>query len=97
MSFFVKFHTTDGEMTFAMARFWEPSRWARIPFGLPSPELIFWIANQSGGGNGTVTKLRANDGTVLGTYPMSAAPLAVAFDGTNVWVTFTLANIVSKL
>jgi hypothetical protein len=34
-----------------------------------------------------VTKLRASDGGLVGTYPTKAGPLAVAFDGANVWVT----------
>ena len=42
-----------------------------------------WIANRN---SGTVTKLRANDGTVLGTFPTQGPPYGVAFDGTYVWV-----------
>jgi hypothetical protein len=35
-----------------------------------------------------VTKLRASDGTVLGTFPTppSAGPYGIAFDGTYIWV-----------
>jgi DNA-binding beta-propeller fold protein YncE len=45
-----------------------------------------WVANR---GDGTVTKLQASNGAVLGTFSLNAgmAPYGVAFDGTNVWVT----------
>jgi DNA-binding beta-propeller fold protein YncE len=44
-----------------------------------------WIANRNGN---TVTKLRASDGTVLGTFPSppSDGPYGIAFDGTYIWV-----------
>jgi DNA-binding beta-propeller fold protein YncE len=42
-----------------------------------------WIANQ---GTGTVSKLRASDGTVLGTFTVGGSPYGVAFDGENIWV-----------
>ncbi len=42
-----------------------------------------WTANF---GDGTVTKLRANDGEVLGTFKAGAAPYGVTFDGANIWV-----------
>ncbi len=37
--------------------------------------------------DGTVTKLRASDGTVLGTFSAPGSPYGVVFDGTNIWVT----------
>jgi DNA-binding beta-propeller fold protein YncE len=33
-----------------------------------------------------VTKLRASDGTVLGTFAVGSNPVGVAFDGANIWV-----------
>ena len=33
-----------------------------------------------------VTKLRASDGSVLGTFGVESDPRAVAFDGVNIWV-----------
>ncbi|AUB81634.1 hypothetical protein THSYN_12135 [Candidatus Thiodictyon syntrophicum] len=69
-------------------------RWYKV--GMPStvfvgrnPQAIafdganVWVANWSGD---TITKLRASDGAVLGTYTTGLGPSAVAFDGANVWV-----------
>ena len=38
-------------------------------------------------GTNNVTKLRANDGAVLGTFNVPDVPYSIAFDGTNIWVT----------
>jgi hypothetical protein len=43
-----------------------------------------WVANEEGH---SVTKLRASDGAVLGTFVAGLGPHSVAFDGANVWVT----------
>jgi DNA-binding beta-propeller fold protein YncE len=43
-----------------------------------------------------VTKLRASDGVVLGTFPVGNAPAGIAFDGANIWVA-NLSNSVTKL
>jgi DNA-binding beta-propeller fold protein YncE len=43
-----------------------------------------WVANR---GDGSVSKLRASDGQVLGTFDAPGAPYGVAFDGKNIWVT----------
>jgi glutamine cyclotransferase len=51
-----------------------------------------WVANF---GDGTVTKLRASDGKSLGTFNTNGA-IAVAFDGTYVWVS-TYAGYVTRL
>jgi len=54
-----------------------------------------WVTD----GNGTnVTKLRANDGVNLGTFPVGSGPFHhVAFDGANIWVTNRGGNNVTKL
>ena len=44
-----------------------------------------------------ITKLRARDGTVLGTFAVGSAPVGVRFDGTNVWVANSGSNNVTKL
>ena len=54
------------------------------PRGVCFDGANIWVANY---GSGTVTKLQANDGTVLGTYNVGHAPANIAFDGANVWVT----------
>jgi DNA-binding beta-propeller fold protein YncE len=44
-----------------------------------------------------VTKLRARDGTILGTFGVGSGPRGVAFDGANIWVANHDSNTVSKL
>lgn len=56
-----------------------------------------WVANGGGTGTGNVTKLRARDGTVLGTFNVGLAPIGVAFDGANIWVANGGDDTVSKL
>ncbi|MGB7149366.1 MAG: hypothetical protein WBD45_09440, partial [Terriglobales bacterium] len=34
----------------------------------------------------TVTKLRASDGSVVGTFTGGTSPYGIAFDGQNIWV-----------
>ena len=58
----------------------------------PAKELL--VTNQ---GSNDVTKLRASDGSVLGTFAVGSLPQAVVFDGTNIWVTNFSSNTVTKL
>jgi hypothetical protein len=44
-----------------------------------------------------LTKLRASDGTTLGTFAVGTFPVAVAFDGANIWVVNSFSNTLSKL
>ena len=44
-----------------------------------------------------VTKLRASDGQLLGTFAVNRGPQGVAFDGANIWVTNSGSNDVTKL
>jgi hypothetical protein len=53
-----------------------------------------WVTN---GGDGTVTKLRPSDGTVLGIFKVGALAYGIAFDGANIWVVNTGDNDVTKL
>ena len=48
-------------------------------------------------GSNNVMKLRASDGTVLGTFPVGSLPQSVVFDGVNIWVTNFSSNSVTKL
>jgi hypothetical protein len=41
-----------------------------------------WVANL--GGN-TLRKLRASDGTNLGSFSAGSGPVSLAFDGVNIW------------
>jgi DNA-binding beta-propeller fold protein YncE len=43
-----------------------------------------WVTNAGDSNNGaTVTKLSANDGTLLGTFEVGEAPVGIAYDGAN--------------
>jgi DNA-binding beta-propeller fold protein YncE len=55
-----------------------------------------WITNSLGN---SVTKLRASDGTLLGTFTAEGAPVGIAFDGANIWVanSAALSSSVTKL
>src|SRR6202035_3883971 len=53
------------------------------PYGLCFDGANLWAANF--GGN-TVTKVRANDGAVLGTFTVGSQPYGVTYDGASVWV-----------
>jgi hypothetical protein len=44
----------------------------------------------------SVTKLRAADGFLEGTYPTGHVPVAACFDGSSVWVTNQASNTLSK-
>jgi hypothetical protein len=53
------------------------------PEGVAFDGTDIWVANYS---SGTVTKLQASTGKVLGTFAVPGA-FDVAFDGANIWVT----------
>jgi hypothetical protein len=64
------------------------------PSGVAFDGANIWVVNS----NGTVTKLRASDGTNLGTFNVGASPGGgVAFDGANIRVTNLGGNSVTKL
>jgi DNA-binding beta-propeller fold protein YncE len=44
-----------------------------------------------------VTKLRATDGANLGTFTVDLQPVAIAFDGANIWVANQSTNTLSEL
>ena len=65
------------------------------PIGIAFDGANVWTANWN---DGTVTKLQANDGTVLGTFSSGGAePYGVTFDGANIWVSNLASNNVTKL
>src|SRR5579863_4786982 len=64
------------------------------PYGVCFDGANIWTANF---GDGTVTKLRANDGEVLGTFQAGSEPFGVTFDGANIWVSNVASNNVYKL
>jgi hypothetical protein len=67
-----------------------------LPAGIAFDGANIWVANMS---SDNVTKLRASDGAVLGTYGLGGGtgPCAVAFDGANIWVTNWADDTVTKL
>jgi sugar lactone lactonase YvrE len=56
-----------------------------------------WVTNFTGAGNGTVSKLRASDGQIVGVYTVGGNPLGVTFDGVYIWVANLGGASVSKL
>ena len=65
------------------------------PHGLAFDGANIWVANWN---DDTVTKLRASDGSLVGTYNVNAnAPDALAFDGANIWVANYESDTVTKL
>jgi len=64
-----------------------------FPMGVAFDGANVWVAN---GDSNNVTKVRASDGTNLGTFPVGSGPEGMAFDGANVWVANAGSNTVSK-
>src|SRR5262249_41029312 len=52
-----------------------------------------WVMNGSNG----VSKVRASDGAMLGTFSVGKGPQRALFDGVNIWVTNFLDGTVTKL
>ncbi|HEY6290123.1 MAG TPA: hypothetical protein VI455_00985, partial [Terriglobia bacterium] len=67
---------------------------ATAPFGVAFDGSSIWVCNN---GSNNVTKLRASDGTVLGTFAVGTNPTGVAYDGANLWVANINGNNVTKL
>ena len=64
------------------------------PIGVAFDGANIWVANLL---SNNVTKLRASDGALLGTFSVGTQPVGVAFDGANIWVTNFGSNDVTKL
>jgi DNA-binding beta-propeller fold protein YncE len=63
------------------------------PKGVVFDGANIWVANSD---DGTVTKLRASDGSNMGTFLVGSGPEGVAFDGANIWVANRSGSTVSK-
>ncbi|MGC8493956.1 MAG: hypothetical protein ACP5SH_19715 [Syntrophobacteraceae bacterium] len=63
------------------------------PYGVAYDGTNIWVANYS---RDTVTKLRAGDGSLVGTYKVPG-PWGMAFDGENIWVASYSGGTVTKL
>ena len=65
------------------------------PRGLVFDGANIWVAND---GSNSVTKLRASDGQVLGTFDVGSGAEGMVFDGTSIWVSHGgPSNTVSKM
>jgi DNA-binding beta-propeller fold protein YncE len=53
-----------------------------------------WVANFT---DGTVNKLLASTGALLGTFSVGAGPDGLAFDGANIWVANENSDTMGKL
>jgi DNA-binding beta-propeller fold protein YncE len=62
------------------------------PRGLAFDGSSVWVTNEI---HNTVTKLRARDGAIIGTFAVGVRPIEAAFDGANLWV--VCGNSVTKL
>src|SRR5205085_747178 len=78
---------------------WAPYAGVSFPVGSGPNGVAFdgasiWVTNN---GSNNVTKLRASDGALQGTFNVGAKPVGVAFDGANIWVANLSSNSVTKL
>src|SRR6266550_4308793 len=64
------------------------------PEGVAFDGASLWVSNRS---DGSVTKLKASDGSNLGTFAVGSSPEGLAFDGVNIWVSNRSSNNVTKL
>ena len=64
------------------------------PFGVAFDGANIWVTNDYGG---KVSKLRASDGSTVGTYAVGAKPMGIAFDGGYIWIANYGHDTVSKL
>ena len=64
------------------------------PSGLAFDGENIWVTNNLGG---SVTKMRASDGVILGTFPVGIGPYSIVFDGEHMWVGNGTANTVTEL
>ena len=63
------------------------------PHGAAFDGRNIWVANS---GSNTITKLRADLGSIVGTYPVGTLPEAVIFDGINIWVSNSGSNSLTR-
>jgi DNA-binding beta-propeller fold protein YncE len=78
----------------AMLRWYEAARSGNRfdvdtgPVALAYDGFAIWVTNSFGGAGsyGNVTRLRAVDGALLGTYTAGKRPQGIAFDGQRIWI-----------
>ena len=62
--------------------------------GIAFDGVNMWVTNWY---SNTVTKLRASDGTLLGSFATPPGPNAIAFDGADMWITSYYNATVNKM
>ncbi len=89
------------EQQVVFGRWWEdPARPLSIPVGTAPANVVFdgshvWVSNA---GTGSVTKVDADTGAIVGTYPTGGTNTgAIVYDGTYIWAINNGTNTVSKL
>src|SRR5260370_934562 len=55
------------------------------------------ITGPPGSPGHTVAKLRASDGQILGTFTVGSSPEAMAFVGSNIWLSNNFSNTITQL
>jgi hypothetical protein len=93
------FNGAGNTATVLSARTGRPASFSPVPVGQGPRGLTFdganiWAADSAAG---RVTKVRASDGILLGTYIVGPGPECLTFDGANIWVTNRDDRSVSKL
>src|ERR1022692_1251658 len=96
---------TRNPLQVALLQWYPANLTTAFAVGVGPSEVAFdganiWVTNtgiDNSNSGSTITKIRANDGAVLGTFAAGAAPAGVAFDGANIWVTDYAGNTASKL
>jgi hypothetical protein len=63
------------------------------PQGIAFDRTFIWAADYA---SSTVSKLRASDGSTVGTCSTPSYVYGIAFDGANIWIDNTTVNSVSK-
>jgi DNA-binding beta-propeller fold protein YncE len=66
----------------------------RGPIALAFDGSNIWVVNVYGE---TVTKLRASDGVMLGSFGTGVGPVDAVFDGENIWVSNNQEDTLTKL
>lgn len=64
------------------------------PYGVAFDGASIWVANAD---DDTLTKLRAHDGSLEGTFEVGDSPIDPAFDGKDIWVTEFLGSTVARV
>ncbi|OGP80368.1 MAG: hypothetical protein A2V86_00580 [Deltaproteobacteria bacterium RBG_16_49_23] len=91
--------TSKTPQQIALLKWYEVNQTTQFSVGNGPNRIAFdganiWVTNRD---SNNVTKLRANDGTNLGTLAVGLGPGVIAFDGANIWVANQLSNNVTKL